>query len=152
MKSLIVYGSRHHGNTRKVAEYLAKRQKIDLVDAEAVKDIDYEMYDLIGFASGLDFGKFYPSVTELALKLPRGKKVYALYTCAKDAQKYGLQIAEIARKCDCQWLGKYGCKGWNTYGPWKLIGGMNKNHPSAEELVAAEQFYLDVLQQAEKER
>ena len=66
MKSLIVYGSRHHGNTRKVAEYLAKRQEIDLVDAEAVKEIDYEMYDLIGFASGLDFGKFYSNSPRLS--------------------------------------------------------------------------------------
>ena len=148
MKSLIVYSSKHHGNTKRLADYLAERQEIDLVDAETAEDVEYGMYDLIGFASGIDFGKFYPSVMELAEQLPAGKKVYALYTCAKDQQKYGLQVKEIALMCGCRWLGKYGCKGWNTYGPWKLIGGINKNHPSAEELAKAEQFYLHILQEA----
>jgi flavodoxin len=42
-------------------------------------------------------------------------------------------------------MGEYGCRGYNTYGPWKVIGGMNKNHPSQEELEEAIHFYESLL-------
>ena len=150
IRSLIVYGSRHHGNTERMVRYLAGRLKIELVNAEAGEIADFAAYDLIGFASGMDFGKFYPSVTNLAGQLPVGKDIYALYTCARDHENYGLEIKEIARQQGCRWLGKYGCKGWNTYGPWNLIGGINKNHPSKEKLISAEQFYLQLLEQVKR--
>ena len=35
----------------------------------------------------------------------------------------------------------HGCRGFNTYGPWKLIGGMNKGHPSPGEIADALAFY-----------
>ena len=42
-------------------------------------------------------------------------------------------------------LGQYGCKGYNTYGPWKLIGGMNKKHPNKEDLDGAIDFFGSIL-------
>ncbi len=145
MKSLIIYGSRHHGNTEKLVKAIADAYPVDLWDAEAGRCETLADYDCIGFASGIDFGKFYPAVTEAARSLPAGKQVYALFTCARDNGRYGDEIREIARERGCAYLGKFGCKGYNTYGPWKLMGGMNKNHPSAEELAAAIRFYGEVL-------
>ena len=145
MKSLIVYGSHHHGNTEKLVNFLAEKNDITLVNAENESDVDFDDYDLIGFASGIDFGKFYPQVTDLAEKLPSGKYVYSLYTCGMDSEKYGKQIAEIAEKRDCVFLGKFGCKGYDTYGPWKIIGGINKSHPSQKELDEACDFYENSL-------
>ena len=145
MRSMIIYASRHHGNTRKLAEHLAAQYDIALVDAQTVSQVDFAKYDLIGFASGMDFGKFYPPVTELAQKIPAGKSVYALYTCAREQARYGSEIEEIAAQMQCRYLGKYGCRGYNTYGPWKIIGGMNKEHPSREELEGACAFYEGIL-------
>ena len=42
-------------------------------------------------------------------------------------------------------LGEYGCKGYNTYGPWQIIGGMNKKHPTKEEIALAVKFVGDLL-------
>ena len=50
-------------------------------------------------------------------------------------------MKEIALEKDSIILGEYGCKGYNTYGPWKVIGGMNKNHPTENEIEAAVRFY-----------
>ena len=122
LNSLIVYASHHHQNTEKLVRHLSNRFGITLINAENTSAINYDSYDLIGFASGIDFGKFYPHVTELAQKMPEGKLVYALYTCAKDNKKYGSQIESIAAATNCRYLGKFGCKGYNTYGPWKIIG------------------------------
>ena len=141
MKTMIVYASRHHGSTEKLVQHLAAVFGLTLHNAEASAAVDYAGYDLIGFASGIDFGKFYPSVTQLAAQLPPDKQVFALYTCARDQAKYGSEIASIAAERGCTFLGKYGCRGYNTYGPWKLIGGMNKQHPDVQELEAAVRFF-----------
>lgn len=141
MKSLIIYGSHHHKSTEKLAYGIATAHSVDLWDAEKADNVDLSAYSMIGFASGIDFGRFYPAVTALAETLPEGKMVYALFTCARDNGKYGDEIREIAERKKCIYLGKFGCKGYNTYGPWKLIGGMNKGHPSEEDLENAVRFY-----------
>lgn len=150
MKSMIVYASRHHGNTGKIVKHLADRYGITLVNAEETDRIDYSEYDLIGFASGIDFGKFYDPVTELAEQLPAEKRIYALYTCAQDREKYGGQIEEIAGRMGCRYMGKLGCKGYNTYGPWKLIGGMNKGHPNADDLERVCLFYEKMMLEGQR--
>lgn len=54
-------------------------------------------------------------------------------------------IREIALDKEATILGEYGCKGHNTYVPWKLVGGMNKNHPTRDEVMAAalKKLYLE---------
>lgn len=42
-------------------------------------------------------------------------------------------------------LGEYGCRGYNTYGPWKMIGGMNRKHPSEDEINNAVRFFASLL-------
>ena len=146
-KGVIVYASTHHGNTRKLAEVIADCYDVLLIDAEQVQQADLSEYDLIGFASGIDFGKFYPSVERfLKENLPKGKKVFFLYTCAKVNKGFTKTMQEMALKKDAVLLGEYGCRGYNTYGPWKLIGGMNKSHPNREDLEGAAAFYRSLLE------
>ena len=145
-KTVIIYASTHHGSTRRLAEALADQYDIDLIDAETQQQADLYPYDLIGFASGIDFGRFSASVEQyLETNLPEGKKVFFLYTCAKVSGRFTESIKEKARKTGAIILGEYGCRGFNTYGPWKLIDGMNKNHPSAEELQGVVRFFESLL-------
>ena len=145
-KTVIIYASRHHGNTRKLAEALACQHGITLIDAETQQQADLSSYDLIGFASGIDFGKFYDSVEQfLECNLPEGKRVFFLYTCAKTSRRFTESIKEKAWKTGAVILGEYGCRGFNTYGPWRLIGGMNKGHPNAYEIEEAVRFYQSLM-------
>ena len=32
------------------------------------------------------------------------------------------------------WLEKFGCKGYDTFGPFKLVGGIAKDHPNEEDM------------------
>ena len=145
MKVLVIYGSHHHGSTKKLVEAIAERHPVDMVGAQAQEKVEWDDYDLIGFASGIDFGKFYPAVTDKAKRLPEGKAVFALYTCAKDSARYGDEILKIAAERNCIPCGKFGCRGYNTYGPWKLIGGMYKGHPNVQEQEAALHFFEELL-------
>ena len=38
-------------------------------------------------------------------------------------------------------LGEHGCFGFNTFGPFKLIGAMPKGPPTEDELAGAVRFY-----------
>ena len=38
-------------------------------------------------------------------------------------------------------LGEFGCKGYDTFGPFKLVGGIAKGHPDQKDLAAARAFY-----------
>lgn len=145
-KTIIIYASKHHENTYRLLEAIAKKYEVVLLNAEEQKRRDLTEFDLIGFASGIDFGKFYSSVEEfLKENLPDNKKVFFLYTCAKTSSRFTDSIRREALKRGAVLLGEYGCRGYNTYGPWKLLGGMNKNHPSEEELENAVRFYEMIL-------
>ena len=145
-KAVIIYASTHHGNTRKLVDAIADKYDIDKIDATEHQQSDLSGYDLIGFASGIDFGKFYgPVEAFLESNLPESKRVFFLYTCAKINPRFTEKIKALALKKGAVILGEYGCKGYNTYGPWKMIGGMNKNHPSEDEISNAVNFFASLF-------
>ena len=37
-------------------------------------------------------------------------------------------------------IGKFGCKGYDTFGPFKLVGDIAKGHPDEKDLEAAVSF------------
>jgi flavodoxin len=37
-------------------------------------------------------------------------------------------------------IGEFSCKGFDTWGPFKLIGGLNKGKPDEEDFKSAERF------------
>ena len=59
MKTVIVYASVYHGNTKKLVEKIAEKCKVDLIDAVQQPKADLSDYDRIGFASGIYFSKFH---------------------------------------------------------------------------------------------
>lgn len=142
----IIYGSRHHQNTKKLVEGIAQYHEITLIDAQEQTCVDLSAYDRIGFASGIDFGRFYDTVEQfLTDNLPEGKHVFFLYTCARPGTRFTGSIRKAAAEKGASVLGEYGCRGYNTYGPWKMIGGMNRNHPTKSEIAAGVSFLESIL-------
>ena len=141
MKTVIFYESKHHGSTKKVCDRIATECGAVLVRAENVdSNFKWEEYDLIGFASGIAYSKFYDSVNRVAERIPEDKKAFFIYTCAKNDKDFSAGIKKIVADRGAVCLGSYGCRGFNTYGPLKLIGGMNKSNPNEDELKEAEDF------------
>lgn len=140
MKSVLVYYSSHHGNTKKLADAIAQSCGASLIDAAAQPEASLAPYDLIGFASGIYFGKFHESVLEFARKnLPENKRV--CFLCTYGGRGNTNAIAEAVREKSAVILGEFGCYGYDTYGPFKLIGGIRKGHPDAKDLEDACRFF-----------
>ena len=144
MKSIIVYVSTHHGNTRKVAEAIAADCGVELLDAMEVKEKDLSCYDLIGFASGIYAARFHPAVMEFArANLPQDKKIFYLMTSAMN-RDFSKSMKDAVRGKNATVAGSFHCSGYNTFGPFKLIGGTSKGHPDAQDLKDAVRFYREI--------
>lgn len=142
MKTAIVYYSQHHGNTKKLIDALAAEQDITAINAAEVSEADLTPYDLVGFASGIYYSKFHKSVLEFAEKnLPDGKPVFFLYTCGSPKDSYTKAIAETVSKHHAKVMGQFGCLGYDTFGPFKLVGGIAKGHPDEKDLENVRRFY-----------
>lgn len=149
MKIAVCCYSRHHGNTRKVLEAMAQEGGLELIDVTARRAVRLEEYDCIGFASGIYGFAFHQAVTQFARQyLPEGKPVFFVYTYGITKGTGAKAEAEIARERGCPVLGEFGCRGFDTFGPFRLMGGIAKGHPDARELEDARRFYRELRQRA----
>ena len=148
MKTAVCYYSRHHGNTLKVLEAMAEGHDIDLIDVTSRMAVHLEDYDSIGFASGIYYSKFHETVLDFVRQyLPHGKDVFFVYTCGSMRKDYTKAIDEVVAAKGANVLGEYGCRGFDTYGPFKLIGGIAKSHPDADDLQKARAFCQSICKE-----
>ena len=96
-KTAIVFASTHHQNTRKLADAIAAAHDVTLIDATRCEVADLTNYDIIGFASGIDFSRFYAPVEAfLARNLPLGKRVFFLYTAAAPSPRFTQSLTLVS--------------------------------------------------------
>ena len=147
MKTLIIYASIHNGNTEKVARAMAEVLDAKLVKPNEIKTDESSEYDLIGFGSGIYFGKHHKSLLDLVSKLqPQNNKkafifstrgIFPVSICHKALKK---QLLEK----EFEIMDEFSCKGFDNYGPFKLIGGINKNKPDGKDLDDAKKFAIEL--------
>lgn len=142
MKTAIVYYSAHHGNTKKLLDAIAESNDVTLIDVTKDKTADISQYDRIGFASGIYYGSFSKQLLAFAEEnLPKDKAVFYIATYGTKRPSYYRAISKIAESKDCKEIDRYGCLGFDTFGPFKLVGGIAKGHPTEDEINGAVQFY-----------
>ena len=143
MKTAIVYYSKHHGNTKKLLDAIAASDTfVNLFDVTSTPSADLSAYDRIGFASGIYYSNFAKQIVSFAQEhLPEGKDVFYIYTHGAPGGNFLKTMRETAGKKHCRELGEYRCQGFDTFGPFKLVGGLAKGHPTANEIQGAVDFY-----------
>jgi len=146
MKVAIAYYSQHHGNTKKLLDAINELGNVKLINVVECKEADLSEYDLIGFASGIYYGKFSKAVIEFAKNnLPDRKPVFLINTYGVKGN-YTKEMEQIIKEKSCQLLGTYGCKGFDTFGPFKLIGGIAKGHPDENDVKGAVEFFRRIIE------
>lgn len=146
MKTAIVYYSTHHGNTKKLLDAIAEKNEVALIDVTKQPSADISEYDRIGFASGIYFASFAKEIKEYAeTHLPEGKDIFYIYTHGAPKGNFLKAMREIATQKHCKELGEYRCLGYDTFGPFKLVGGIAKGHPTEEEITGAVNFYENLI-------
>jgi flavodoxin len=142
MKTLIVYASIHHQNTEKVAKVMAEVLGADLVPISQAQPDTLTAYDLIGFGSGIYYMKFHKTLLQFVEALPAvtGKPAFIFSTSGEGEIQRHATVKELLMNRGFSIVGDFSCKGWDSWGPLKLVGGTNKGRPNADDLEDARVF------------
>lgn len=139
MKSLIIYSSLHQGNTRTIAEKMAAELKADIYNVRDILGKSIEEYGLIGLGSGIYHGDFNEDIMRLGENL-KNKNLFLFSTSGSGNENYNDCFAETLRLKKNRVIGSFSCKGYNTYGIFKYVGGKCKNHPNKADIEEAVDF------------
>lgn len=146
LKTVILYRSRHHGNTKKLIDAIVERHpEIDLIDVAELGKKEYpdlSSYHIICLASGIYYNQFDKDLLRIAQECLRdGDNVIALTTYGGENKWYVKQIDGICRVKMATLVTAHGCPGFDTWGPFKLVGGVNKGRPNDEDAQAAADWF-----------
>lgn len=146
MRTIILYASRHHGNTKKLVDAIVEAHpEIDTLDVKALGKNEYpdlHAYHLIGVATGIYYSEIDKDMARVLTNVLQPQdKVFGLMTYGGKNKWYGKDIDGICRMRQAIFMGVYGCPGFDTWGPFKLAGGVQKGHPTAEEIKGAVDFF-----------
>lgn len=150
MKTLIVYASIHHGNTRRIVEKMAGPLRADLIDLTRGESPNPAGYGLIGLASGVYFHGFHRAVRRYGETAPfrPGQRVFLASTCGAGHTDYSRRLRQTLERRGLAVLGSFQCRGYDTYGIFGLLGGVAKGRPDEEDLRQAALFARKMLQKA----
>jgi len=150
LKKLIIYSSVHHGNTEKIAKAMAESINSDIIKANDVDIYALDAYDLIGFGSGIYAGKMHKNILELIDKLPRfsNRKAFVFSTSGMGKNEYNNPVKQKLQEKGFEITGSFACKGYDTFGPFKLIGGIAKGRPNDDDIQKAKNFVLRFVEYA----
>jgi len=145
MKSLILCVSKYYGNTRKLAEAMAPILNVQIVGTQEAKDVSLLNYDLVGFGSGIYFGKHDADLLSFVDSLPVTKKRAFIFSSrgrnSLFEKAYHKTLKEKLVRKGFDVVGEFSCRGFSDYYRiFKLFGGVNKGHPNEKELEKARTF------------
>jgi len=142
MNVLIIYKSIHHGNTEKIAKVMADTLEAELLDLKDVNADIIKEYDLIGFGSGIYYSKPHKELMELIDNVNpiEKKKAFVFSTSGRGKMELNNLLKDKLSKKGFEVIAEFSCKGFDTVGPFKLIGGINKGRPNEEDFKNAKSF------------
>lgn len=153
-KFLLVLYSYHHHNTEKIAKVFAEVLGAEIKTPKQIIPENIQDYDLVGFGSGIYGFKHHKTILNLADRLPQveGKKAFIFSTSGarmgsgmvKITSKFHDELREKLLSKGYIIVDEFNCKCFNTNGPLKFVGGLNRGRPNARDLKNAEEFAWNI--------
>jgi flavodoxin len=145
MKSLIICTSKSHGNTRLVADRMAEVLEAEVLAPEAVDLATLRQYDLIGFGSGIYYMGVDARLQNLIRHLPPVDRIRAFTYFTSGAREvpllsYHTPVRKRLEAKGFEVIGSFSCRGFDTVGPYGIIGGINRVRPHTRDLDRAAAF------------
>ena len=142
-RAAIVCCSMHRGNTRHVAETIASVLNADLFDAGSVTPHELADYAGVGFGSGIYYGRHHSVLLSLAQATEGNGRSAFLFSTAGLPFLAGIWHRPLRRRLQrsgWQIRAEFTCPGWDSWGPLRLIGGLNRRRPDERDLHQARAF------------
>jgi len=145
MKVVIVCVSVSHGNTARIAETMAKVLEARVVSPEEVDPAELDACDLVGFGSGIFTMDFHPRLRRFVRDLPekQRRKAFVFTTSGLPEppfRRYVRRLAGLLGRKGFDVVGTFACRGFDTWAPFKLVGGIRKDRPGTADFESARRF------------
>ncbi len=147
MKMLAIVKSKHNDNTMKIAEAMSEAAPLTVADLKDALYYNLNEYDVIGFGSGIYFGKHDEELFEFINKYcSHFTNTFVFSTSgSKNYKKNNSALVKLLESKNKTILGSFGCRGLDKFFIFALLGGINKNHPDTDDFDAAQQFIESIV-------
>ncbi|MFD7912865.1 flavodoxin family protein [Streptomyces sp. NPDC059752] len=167
MKTLLVCTSVSHGNTRRVARAMAEVLDARVVAPVEVEVSDLPGYDLVGFGSGVFSQRLHRDLLGFARSVPRPRPRPRSRSRSRSRPRLGSRSTASTRRAfvfatsglpelafapftrplvrllegrGFEVVDTFTCRALDTWMPFRLIGGIDKQRPDEDDLAAARAF------------
>lgn len=143
---LVICASMHHGNTARVARCIAEVLQADVRPPDAVTATDLDDHGLVGFGSGVYYGRLHESLFVWLARLPdagdpsRAAFVFSTSGLPCLAKLWHAPLKRLLARKGFDVVGEFACRGYDTWGPLRIAGGLNRSHPDERDLERARAF------------
>jgi flavodoxin len=148
LKNAIIHVSIHHHNTQAVARAMGEAVGAQVMTVDEAKNHDLADYDLVGLGSGIFFSSHHRSLLRLVReheRLPARAFLFSTAGLPWLGWLWHRTLREIVRKKQIEIVSEACYPGWDTVGPLRWIGGIQRGHPNARDLERARQFAKNVV-------
>ncbi len=147
MKILIIVKSKHNDNTMKIAEAMSEVAPATVIDLDYAKFYKLSEYDIVGFGSGIYYGKHAKELFGYIKPLCDKKNYCFVFSTSgsKNYQKNNRALIKLLESKNKTVLGDFGCLGQDKFFIFKLFGGLNKGRPNTEDFDAAQEFITEII-------
>lgn len=144
-RALIICVSVSHGNSAAVARAMASALGAEVREPEEVEPHTLAQYDVVGFGSGIFYATHHRRLRDYVEHLPlgNGRRAFVFTTSGRGrAQSWWGQrtLETVLHDKGYDVVGSFDCRGYDTWWPLRLVGGLNKGHPDALDLSHAYDF------------
>ncbi|MFC8380953.1 flavodoxin family protein [Nocardia sp. NPDC056952] len=145
MKVILVCKSVSHGNTQRVAEAISQVLGGRVVAPADIDPAELAAYDLVGFGSGIYNMAFHPELRRFIASLPARHqgKAFVFRTSGFPETPFRRYVTTLTRDIEKKGfdvVDAFDCRGFDTWLPLRVVGGVRKGHPDASDLTAAREF------------
>lgn len=145
-KTLLVYKSVHHRNTEQIAREMAGVLGADCAAPAECPYCRLAGYELLGLGSGVYYGRPHDELLQWVRGLPethgRDLPVFIFTTSGLPilAKLWHWPLKAALVKKGYDFIAEFSCRGFDTWGPLWLAGGLNRRHPDEQDFERARQF------------
>jgi flavodoxin len=143
MKMAIIHVSVHHHNTLSVAQAMGTFIGAQLMTVDEAKKHGVADYQLLGLGSGIFFGSHHRALLRWARQpssLPPRVFLFSTAGLPSLGWFWHRTLRNIVKKQGVEILGEACYPGWDTVGPLRWIGGIQRGRPNASDLQRAQRF------------